>query len=151
MKKIMVFFLGIMFLAVGAFAAENLFGLDQRGPNVFFKTVPGVTPHAVIDNSTTQTVQNSGFIQLFNTSALTVQLAGVKSGQFFMVTQADNGTAGHKVTLPSGMIFDVGTSANASIESDSLKFDAQYETVHFFVIDSTQAVVLTNSGSVTYE
>jgi len=143
MKRFLVFTAMLCLFAGSAMAAENLFGLTQRGPNVAVKNMLGFLPHVVSDNSTAQVVQDESFIVLDNTSALTVGIADVDPGQIVVITQADNGTAGHTVSLPAGMTFN-GTTVNAT-------FNSENETLIFMGIADDRVAIIENIGAVGFE
>lgn len=81
------------------------------------------------------------FYELFSADApLVCTLPSLDPGSFYVITQADAGSQGHTVTLPTGVTFD-GTN-------DIATFDAQYETLVLFQISSIRYVILGNFGSV---
>jgi len=89
------------------------------------------------------TIRPSGIVLLNNTNKIEMTLeAPLGAGQLLVITQIDTGTAGHTVTVPSGVTWD-GTNDVATL-------NAQGETLTVISTSATRWMVMANPDSISF-
>jgi len=88
-------------------------------------------------------IRASGLVILNNTSKIELTLEAPKgAGQLLCIVQIDAGTAGHTVTVPSGVTWD-GTN-------DVATFDAAGELLLLVSSSATRWHVIANPSTITF-
>lgn len=83
---------------------------------------------------------NASYVELnCNGTAIAATVAAPAAGRLLVVTQTDEGTDGHTVTLTAGTLDGSNTIGT---------FNAQHETLALYGISATRFVILENIGAV---
>lgn len=107
--------------------------------NVMAQLLSFINPVVAI-NSGAINPSKTSFVKLNNTTKIEMTIAKPVPGHLLIITQLDTGTAGHTVTLTSG-VYNAASNTVAT-------FNAKGETLVLLGLDSSTYIIIANVGSV---